>query len=328
MVVGCTSAAMVVTAIRGSIRPDTMGDLFVQHGYRSADNGTYYSAFRAVADEFNIEYQETYKLDTAVQLLKNNHIIICSVGNGLFTTGGHYIVLLGIDNDFIKIYDPYLYAGKFSTSTRRGKVTVDGNTVYCSIDNFRNYANYLKFFAYKNDGSTQVNNSKAVTTQAYTLYVKANGGLNVRSSPNGKIVGGLSNGSSVTVYETQGNWARIGTDKWVCSDYLSSYSQVTNTAKTRITGYRTGNYQVTASVLNVRTGAGTQYRAKRYYDLTNNARQQNRKLGNYYTNGYRKGVICTVKKVNGNWRIYSEWLDLLKLLCSNINKYKGGILLC
>lgn len=38
--------------------------------------------------------------------------------------------------------------GKFDTSTRRGKVTVSGNTVYCSIENFERYANFKGFFCY------------------------------------------------------------------------------------------------------------------------------------------------------------------------------------
>ena len=143
---GPTSAAMVVTAIKGTITPPEMGDLFVQYGYRSASNGTYWSAFRWTADVFDIGYQETSSLDTAINLVRNNNYVICSVGNGLFTTGGHFIVIVGIDGDTIKIYDPYLYSGKFDTSTRRGKVTVSGNTVYCSINNFRNYENYKLFF--------------------------------------------------------------------------------------------------------------------------------------------------------------------------------------
>ena len=91
---GPTCASMVVTATKGAITPDTMCDLFVQHGYRSANNGTYFSAFRAVADEFDIGYEETYYLDKAVELLRNNHYVIVSCGNGLFTTGGHFIVLV------------------------------------------------------------------------------------------------------------------------------------------------------------------------------------------------------------------------------------------
>ena len=226
---GPTSAAMIVTAIKGTITPPEMGDLFVQYGYRSANNGTYWSAFRWVADVFDIGYQECSSLDTAVNLVRNNNYVIVSVGNGLFTTGGHFIVIVGIDGDTLKIYDPYLYSGKFDTSTRRGKVTVEGSTVYCSIDNFREYANYKGFFAYKHSGNVQENTS-IVTTSTYTRYVKVNTSLNVRAGAgtNYNIVGSLHNGDKVTVYETNENWSRIDTNKWVCSDYLvSTYSTPT-----------------------------------------------------------------------------------------------------
>ena len=103
---GPTSAAMVVTAIKGTITPPEMGDLFVQYGYRSASNGTYWSAFRWVADVFDIGYQECSSLDTAVNLARNNNYVIVSCANGLFTTGGHFIVIVGIEGDTLKIYDP------------------------------------------------------------------------------------------------------------------------------------------------------------------------------------------------------------------------------
>lgn len=148
---GPTCAAMVVSSIKGTITPDTMASQFVQHGYRSANNGTYWSAYREIADQFNIGYTETSDIQKALNLLKNNNYIIVSCGNGLFTTGGHYIVLVGIEENTLKIYDPYLYNGKFETSTRRGKVEVSGNTIYCSIDNFRRYSNYKGFFCYKNE---------------------------------------------------------------------------------------------------------------------------------------------------------------------------------
>lgn len=220
---GPTSAAMIVTATKGTITPDEMADLFVEYGYRSANNGTYLSAFRFVADTFDIEYKETYKLDEAVNLLRDNHYLVVSVNNGLFTTGGHLMCIVGIDGNMLKIYDPYLYAGKFETSTRRGKVTVEGNTVYCSIENFRNYANYTKFFAYKHSGNTQENTGN-VTTSTYTRYVNTNSlNLNVRSSPNGSVIGSLKKGTQVTVSETSSNWSRIikPVSGWVSSDYLS-----------------------------------------------------------------------------------------------------------
>ena len=109
---GPTSAAMIVTATRGAITPDEMGDLFVQYGYRSSNNGTYWSAFRAVADEFNIGYTETSDIQRALQLLQNNNYVVVSVGNGLFTTGGHFIVLTELNGDTITVLDPYLYSRK------------------------------------------------------------------------------------------------------------------------------------------------------------------------------------------------------------------------
>lgn len=118
--------------------------------------------------------------------------------------------------------------GKFETSTRRGKVTVDGYKVYVSVDNFKRYANAQGFFCYNHDGNVTENNTQTVTTANYTRYVKANGGLNIRNVPNGRIVGGLSNGTRVTVYETSGNWSRIGNGQWVSSNYLVSY--ISNTS--------------------------------------------------------------------------------------------------
>ena len=313
---GPTSAAMIVTATKGTITPDEMADLFVQYGYRSANNGTYLSAFRFVADTFNIEYQETYKLDDAVSLLRDNNYLVVSVNNGLFTTGGHLMCIVGIEGDMLKIYDPYLYAGKFETSTRRGKVTVGGNTVYCSIDNFRNYANYTKFFAYKHDGNVQ-ENTKPVITSTYTRYVNTNRlNLNVRNAPNGSVIGSLKKGTQVTVAETNGSWSRITSpvSGWVSSSYLA-INNATSINSSSSTKYITGRYKVTRvsknSVLYVRTGPGTNYSKKIYRQLSTNARSQNRANGNYYANGYKNNVVFTVSKISGNWGLTpSGWVCL------------------
>lgn len=146
---GVASATMVIDSIVGQVNIKDIADTFVKCGYRSANNGTYWSAYRAVADEFNIGYTETSDIQKALDLLRSKNYVICSVGNGLFTTSGHYIVIVGIEENTLKIYDPYLYNGKFNTSTRKGKVEVSGNTIYCSIENFKNYANYKGFFCYQ-----------------------------------------------------------------------------------------------------------------------------------------------------------------------------------
>lgn len=219
---GPTCASMIVTATKGAITPDRMSDLFVQYGYRSSNNGTYWSAFRAVADEFNIGYIETSDINGALQLLKKNHYLVASCGNGLFTTGGHFIVLTKLDGNTIEVYDPYLYAGKFETSTRRGKAIVNGNVVYVTVENFKAYANAQRFFCYTYDGSNvAINQSQPVVTANYTRYVNAKTGLNIRNTPNGRRIGGLSYGAQVSVLETSGNWSRIH-QGWVSSEYLVS----------------------------------------------------------------------------------------------------------
>lgn len=120
--------------------------------------------------------------------------------------------------------------GKFETSTRRGKASVDGYKVYVSVDNFRQYANAQGFFCYSHDGNVVVNNIQTITTANYTRYVTAKIGLNIRKSPNGTIVGSYKYGTAVTILETSGNWSRTNLG-WVSSNYLGSY--VSNTTSTQ-----------------------------------------------------------------------------------------------
>lgn len=84
---GVASATMIIDSIVGNVSVTDVADTFVKYGYRSANNGTYWSAYRAIADEFNIEYQETSNFETMLNKLKNNNYVICSVGTGLFTSG-------------------------------------------------------------------------------------------------------------------------------------------------------------------------------------------------------------------------------------------------
>lgn len=131
--------------------------------------------------------------------------------------------------DRLKIYDPYLYAGKFNVSTRRDKATVKGNTVYVEKETFRTYANYSQFFAFENNREdTKENTNSNISTATYIRYVKVNSSLNVRSGAgiNYSYIRSLYNGNKVVVYEEVGNWSRIGENEWVCSDYLTNSNSI------------------------------------------------------------------------------------------------------
>ena len=240
---GPTSAAMVVSSIKGNITPDTMANLYTQYGYRSANQGTYWSAFKWTADVFDIGYSECYKLDDAVAKLKDNHYIIASCNQGLFTYGGHFIVLTGVEGNYIKVYDPYLYNGKFDVASRRGKATVQGNTVYVSIENFRAYANYQKFFCFKNNRTdikenttTTVvtdNTTSNVNTVNYQVKVTANGGLNIRTgaSTSYSRVGGYAKGSIVTILAESNGFGKTNLG-WIYLAYTSRDISTLNIVQT------------------------------------------------------------------------------------------------
>ena len=229
---GPTSSAMVVSSIKGNITPNEMANLYMQYGYRSVNQGTYWSAFKWTADVFNIGYSECYKLDDAIAKLKDNNYIIASCNQGLFTYGGHFIVLTGVEGDYIKVYDPYLYNGKFSTSTRIGKAEVKGNTVYVSKENFRNYANYQKFFCFKNDRTDIKENTTTtvvtdrietnVNTVSYQVKVTANSGLNIRSgaSVSYSRIGGYAKGSVVTILAESNGFGKTNLG-WISLAYTS-----------------------------------------------------------------------------------------------------------
>ena len=229
---GPTSAAMVVSSIKGNITPDQMAELYTKYGYRSSNQGTYWSAFKWTADVFDIGYSECYKLDEAIAKLGDNHYIIASCNQGLFTYGGHFIVLTGVEGDYIKVYDPYLYNGKFDVASRRGKATVNGNTIYVSIDNFRNYANYQKFFCFKNDRTDIKENTTTtvvtdkietnVNTVNYQVRITANGGLNIRTGASTSYarIGGYAKGSIVTILAESNGFGKTNLG-WISLAYTS-----------------------------------------------------------------------------------------------------------
>ena len=63
---------------------------------------------------------------------------------------------------------------------------------------------------------------KTSTSKSYKAVVTAKAGLNIRKGPglSYRKVGALSPKAKVTVLEKKGNWAKIGTNKWVNINYL------------------------------------------------------------------------------------------------------------
>ena len=258
---GPTSAAMIVSTIKGTITPPDMGDLFVKYGFRTTNNGTYWSAFPWVARYFGLEMVEVNSTKEMANKVANGYLAVVICGKGLWTSGGHFITVMGNNNGTLKVFDPYLYSGKFNTASRKGAgVRVEGKAAYVTVDKFREYSNAKGFWCYKwKDGSEPT--PDPTPSGSKIMYVTANAGLNVRKGPgtNYGIVGGLSKGTQVTVYEESNGWSRIGDNRWVSSTYLSSTKSGGGTTPTPVS-YKSWTGKVTAkSGLNIRKGPSTSY---------------------------------------------------------------------
>lgn len=288
--------------------------------------GTSDSFFTYICNRWGLEIERIHSSYDAFEKCKNGYFVVMCAGPGLWTSGGHFILAVGTRGDEIQIFDPYLYAGKFDTASRRGAgASVEGNSVYVQIDKFKQYSNIQRLYAIKvgeigpdpaptpstghkvgdvvtingvytsststkklnplvktgtityisegapnpyllNNGNIGWTNDSCIVggdtptpeptpTPSYkTGTVKVNTSLNVRSGPGTgySVVGSLHNGDSVTIYDESNGWYKIGDGRWVTSQYVVvSGSTPTPSTKTM--------YVKVNSSLNVRSGPSTGY---------------------------------------------------------------------
>ena len=208
---------MVVSSTKETVYPDTMCDISEEQGFR-VSGGTLADIFEYTANRWGLEFKRVYSSFEAHDACKDGWFVAINVGEGLWTTGGHYILAVGATDTDIEIYDPYLYEGKFDRYGREGKVRLDGVSAWVEINTFKAYSNARSFYAFKVDGV-----EPAPQPSEKVMYVNTQSkNLNVRDNPNGNVVGSLPRGTQVIVYEERDGWSRIGDNKWVSSEYLST----------------------------------------------------------------------------------------------------------
>ena len=233
-------------------------------------------------------------------------------GDQIFFTDGTSIYHTGL---VYKVDDSKVYTVEGNTSDVN---YVDGNGGKVCKKSYPLGASYIRGYGRpkysgtsSNSSSTSSDNKDTSEKVIDTVKVTADVGLNCRkkATTNSDIVTAYAKGTSLKIYEIDGNWGRTN-DGWVCLDY-TDYKKSTDTSSNPSSSYKTGRYEVTANVLNVRTGPGTNYDWKKYSQLTANAQKQVKEKCGYEANGLVKGVQCDVSKVSGNWGgIPSGWICL------------------
>lgn len=90
-----------------SLTPDWMADYSTDNGYCVPGSGTSWTFMSEGARQLGLYAEEIAPSETIVaNYLQEGNPIICIMGPGDFTDGGHFIVLSGWENGLIKINDP------------------------------------------------------------------------------------------------------------------------------------------------------------------------------------------------------------------------------
>lgn len=106
---GPTSMAMVLNYyIDDSITPIQTAIYALENNHRTRYDGTSWTYFQDMANEYNLEFLQTASSVDALEWMntKEDPLIICSMGPGLWTRAGHYIVLWDVEGQTAYINDP------------------------------------------------------------------------------------------------------------------------------------------------------------------------------------------------------------------------------
>lgn len=144
--------------------------------------------------------------------------------------------------------------------------------------------------------------SESSMSTSWTGRVNTPSGVNVRKGAGtgyGKITA-IPNGTTVRITQESGNWGYdSNSGGWVCLDYIKKTSGSSSSSSGgSSSGYKVGNTYTLRSNMKVRTGAGTNYRAKSHSELTADGRKHDKDKNGCLEAGTR--VTCkAVKKVGG-----------------------------
>jgi len=104
---GPTCVAMVLSSFTDKpILPTETAAWAISNGYRTVNSGTAWGYYGAIAKKYGLTCVQSGSLSDVRKALAAGHLVVASMGVGHFTGGGHYVLLTGIDGDWITVYDP------------------------------------------------------------------------------------------------------------------------------------------------------------------------------------------------------------------------------
>ena len=105
---GPTACADVVATMKDpSVNPWTLAQLAMDWGDRTYNSGTAWAFFKHVADKYGFyKFVQTKSFDQLKACLDAGGYVVCSMGPGYWTNGGHYICAWKYDDTYVYCNDP------------------------------------------------------------------------------------------------------------------------------------------------------------------------------------------------------------------------------
>ena len=297
---GPTCAAMVISSLTEYyVTPSTTCEWSMKNGFKAFNQGTYYTYFTPQLAEYgikcirlnttNVYHNPNNSVhNTALELLKNGNWLICCMGPGIWTKGGHFILVYKYTDGTIYVNDPA------SASSSRTKNT---------WDNLKNEVKY--YFAITVTGNNG-NVDKDEIKEPEDLYWGICTGDNVRirrgKSVSTSIVGKANKGDGLTCSpsESDGVWIKVYHAGLNVSGYMhSKYIQKeTNTEVTKVVNNKVDKKD--ALYWGVCTGNNVRLREKGSI------------LGSVLGKVNKgEGMTCNPKESNNSWiKVYHAGLDV------------------
>ena len=130
---GVCAAVNAVGALTGRLVPVAeMRDIAKACGARVSGGTDVKVLCTELCRRYGLKCTQTNSVTQLTAHLEKGGVAICNTaGRGMFSTGGHFVVALGLLGNKVCIADPGLYAGKYR-SQKRAAVTVVGDLLQAS----------------------------------------------------------------------------------------------------------------------------------------------------------------------------------------------------
>jgi hypothetical protein len=96
---------MMLNAFGIKVTVSELAELSMEHHFR-VESGTSWGLFPFIAKQYGLNMVQTDDMQTVQRALQSGSLVICSMGPGTFTKGGHFILAYDYTGELLYFCDP------------------------------------------------------------------------------------------------------------------------------------------------------------------------------------------------------------------------------